>query len=263
MSGLQQANAGTLENLVAEINSEHRACEAALRSGLAHALKAGELLIEAKTHTKHGEWGRWLAENFEGSVRTAQAYMRVARERPTLEGTNAQRVAHLSFRGALKELTSSFEEDEAENAFRAELLDLAERRDAILAEARPPAEALPEIVGIARRAEEIRAAKCEECIRHEREGGKLLLELEQEENQDLVHTAKRVAFAGVSPAPRLVDWRALASIPDDLFEQKVAELRARPWHHEALTERAMLRYARELRGERAMQTRRGRAQGGV
>jgi len=61
MSELQQTNVdGTLENLADKINAEHRACDAALRSGLAHALKAGELLVEAKTHTRHGEWGNPL-----------------------------------------------------------------------------------------------------------------------------------------------------------------------------------------------------------
>jgi len=106
VSDLQRIEtAGTLENLAAEINAEHRACETALKSGLAHALKAGELLLEAKSHTKHGEWGRWLAENFEGSVRTAQAYMRVANNRSELEMRNT--VAHLSFRDAMGELASS------------------------------------------------------------------------------------------------------------------------------------------------------------
>jgi len=101
---------GTLEDLAVRINAEHRACEAALKSGLAHAAKAGVLLIEAKSHTKHGEWERWLAENFEGSVRTAQAYMRVAGKLSNLEGANAQRVAHLSLRSALKELAESSQE---------------------------------------------------------------------------------------------------------------------------------------------------------
>jgi phage N-6-adenine-methyltransferase len=98
---------GALDNLAAEINAEHRACEAALKSGLGHALKAGDLLMEAKSRTGHGEWGRWLAKNFEGSERTAQAYMKVARELPGLEGEDPQRVADLSFRGALKELGGS------------------------------------------------------------------------------------------------------------------------------------------------------------
>jgi hypothetical protein len=96
-----------LGKLAEEINAEHRACEAALRSGLRHAVRAGELLTEAKGQVKHGEWGTWLSANFGGSERTAQAYMRVFREMPKLEGVNPQRVTDLSFRGALRELSAS------------------------------------------------------------------------------------------------------------------------------------------------------------
>ncbi|MGF1470301.1 MAG: DUF3102 domain-containing protein [Rubrobacteraceae bacterium] len=98
-----------LTTLANEINAEHRACDDALRTGLNHAVRAGELLNRAKSRIKHGSWGQWLEDNFEGSSRTAQAYMKVAREVPTLEGAKAQRVADLSFRGALKELSESAE----------------------------------------------------------------------------------------------------------------------------------------------------------
>ena len=95
-----------MTTLADEINAEHRSCDEALREGLRHALRAGELLIEAKTRVQHGEWGRWLEENFEGSSRTAQGYMKVAREIPNLDGTKAQHVADLSLRSALKELSA-------------------------------------------------------------------------------------------------------------------------------------------------------------
>lgn len=52
-----------------------------------------------------------VGENFEGSSRTAQGYMKVAREIPNLDGTKAQHVADLSFRGALKELTAPEEHE--------------------------------------------------------------------------------------------------------------------------------------------------------
>jgi hypothetical protein len=106
VSEIEAKNAGglNLETLADRINEEHRRCEEALKEGLRHALRAGELLIEAKSRCAHGTWGAWLAENFEGSERTAQAYMKVAREMPQLDGAKAQRVADLSLRGALKEL---------------------------------------------------------------------------------------------------------------------------------------------------------------
>ena len=69
--------------LAAAINGEHRRFEGALSGDvLHHAIKAGELLIEAKARCPHGNWQAWLEENFEGSVRTAQAYMREAGGQP-------------------------------------------------------------------------------------------------------------------------------------------------------------------------------------
>lgn len=96
----------TLATLAEQINAHHRQCESAMRSGLSHALEAGQLLAEAKTQCPHGTWGDWLAEHFEGSERTSQAYMRVARRWPELEANaKAQRVADLSLRDAIKLLT--------------------------------------------------------------------------------------------------------------------------------------------------------------
>jgi hypothetical protein len=88
---------------VKALNEEHHSCERAAASAVEHAIKAGELLIYAKAEVKHGEWEPWLKENFEGSLRTAQMYMRVFRNRDKL--TKAKRVSDLSLRGALKELS--------------------------------------------------------------------------------------------------------------------------------------------------------------
>jgi hypothetical protein len=63
-----------LQGLATEINSEHAAVEASLRTGLAHALRAGELLIAAKSLVGHGEWLSWLAANCAVSERTAGLY---------------------------------------------------------------------------------------------------------------------------------------------------------------------------------------------
>jgi hypothetical protein len=93
-----------LDTLSDRINDEHRRCEAAIVSGLEHALQAGRLLIEAKALCPHGAWLPWLADHFEGSERTTQAYMRVAERYPELTGPNPQHVADLSLRGALAAL---------------------------------------------------------------------------------------------------------------------------------------------------------------
>ena len=93
-----------LATLATAINDEHRACETALRTGLSHAIRAGELLIRARSLCQHGTWLPWLHDNFEGSERLAQGYMRVARELPKLATEDPQRVADPTFRQALAEL---------------------------------------------------------------------------------------------------------------------------------------------------------------
>ncbi len=100
-----QRQTSELRTLAGRINEHHRKVEEALKAGLSRAVEAGELLIEAKGNVGHGEWGAWLSENFEGSERTAQAYMKVARNREALE-TKSATVADLTFRDALKELTA-------------------------------------------------------------------------------------------------------------------------------------------------------------
>ena len=89
-----------LSDLATQISEEHRLCTEAISKGLQHALKAGELLLEAKKQVRHGNWLPWLQESFEFSVRTAQLYMRVAREYPLLPKT--KRVAYLSLRGMVR-----------------------------------------------------------------------------------------------------------------------------------------------------------------
>ena len=94
----------TLDGLAGQINAEHRAAQQAARKTITHVLKAGELLIEAKAKVQHGEWLSWLQQNCTFSERTAQTYMRVAREYPKLDEVNAQRVADFSLRQALRSI---------------------------------------------------------------------------------------------------------------------------------------------------------------
>src|SRR5215217_4200532 len=79
----------TLAELAARIRGEHAGAKAAVRRGLEHALKAGELLIEAKGRLNHGEWGAWLRHNCSGlSDRTARLYMQLAGRKSTLLDEN-------------------------------------------------------------------------------------------------------------------------------------------------------------------------------
>jgi hypothetical protein len=89
--------------LAAQINHEHAQAEAALRSSLGHARAAGELLAQAKGRCGHGAWLPWLREHVRFSERTAQGYMRIAREWDRLQA-NPQPVADLTYREALQML---------------------------------------------------------------------------------------------------------------------------------------------------------------
>lgn len=119
-----------LDGLATEIRREVAAADADFRSAVGHAIRAGELLREAKGAVAHGGWLPWLKANFNGSVRTAQNYMRLA---DNVE--EAQRVAHLGLKGALKELAAPKPELKPSLAELAEQLreeDLPKLRNGIL-----------------------------------------------------------------------------------------------------------------------------------
>ena len=83
----------SLDGLATRINEAHRECESAARSAVDQAVRAGELLIEAKGKVGHGSWLQWMGDNCECSARTAQRYMTVARNRDLIAKTT--RVADL------------------------------------------------------------------------------------------------------------------------------------------------------------------------
>ena len=99
--------APVLDGLAAQINNAHEKVEASFASAMDHAFQAGELLIEAKGAAPHSGWLPWIEANCSFSKRTAQAYMRLAREMPKLDPEKAQRVTLLSFRDAMKELANN------------------------------------------------------------------------------------------------------------------------------------------------------------
>lgn len=100
-----------LPELATSIRQEHHLAEQHAMQAVNHAMEAGRLLIEAKALCSHGQWLPWLADNFEGSARTAQAYMRLYENRDAL--ANTQSSAHLSIDGALKLLAEPKEAEPA------------------------------------------------------------------------------------------------------------------------------------------------------
>jgi hypothetical protein len=102
VSGNEVIPPGTLSllDLVARVNHEHKQVKECVIKGAQHAVKAGELLWEAKRKAGHGRWLEWIAENCEFSERTAQLYMKLASALPQV--ANPQCVADLSLTGAIK-----------------------------------------------------------------------------------------------------------------------------------------------------------------
>lgn len=90
----------SLITLASEINSEHENCNIAILDGLQHAIKAGELLLQAKELVNHGEWLPWLKSNVSFSERTAQNYMRVFQRKNEILEKSAT-VADLSYKAAI------------------------------------------------------------------------------------------------------------------------------------------------------------------
>lgn len=72
-------------SLADRILAEYRAAAESAETAIAHARRCGEFLLEARRECDRGAWESWVTENCaEISLRTARAYMRVARH-PELE----------------------------------------------------------------------------------------------------------------------------------------------------------------------------------
>ena len=73
----------------------------ALKESVRHAVEAGELLIEAKGQLGHGQWLPWLQDHCTISERTAQLYMRVAKNRAEVENQIRNGAADFSLNEAI------------------------------------------------------------------------------------------------------------------------------------------------------------------
>jgi predicted RNase H-like nuclease (RuvC/YqgF family) len=70
-----------------------------------HAVKAGAALLAARERIPRGGWERWVRENCDLSLRTAQIYTQLARGRPLIEA-EAQSSAPRSLSAALAALAA-------------------------------------------------------------------------------------------------------------------------------------------------------------
>lgn len=74
-----------LPELAALANKFHDGAISHARSALECAWHAGRALIATKKLCVHGEWTFWLAANFNGSDRTARAYMQLAKRQSSAD----------------------------------------------------------------------------------------------------------------------------------------------------------------------------------
>jgi DUF3102 family protein len=95
----------SLADLAARIRTYHEATVEALKHSVEHAMSAGDCLIEAKAQLNHGEWLPWLQDHCRITQRTAQRYMRLSRNRDTVEA-KSDTMSDLTINGALALLTT-------------------------------------------------------------------------------------------------------------------------------------------------------------
>ena len=98
------------DNLAAitfRIRAAHEAVGLAAQDMLAHAMAAGDALMEARKQIPHGRWKAWLNQECELCVRTGRRYIQLAKARPLFESTNRSRTTDLTIAGALRLLGNS------------------------------------------------------------------------------------------------------------------------------------------------------------
>jgi hypothetical protein len=91
MPALMPGIAAKINALHADARRLEKESRKKLRAAVAAAWQAGKLLLEAKAaitrHGGRGAWTPWVATMFAGGIRTAQRYMKLARELPEFNPT--------------------------------------------------------------------------------------------------------------------------------------------------------------------------------
>ena len=97
-------SAVVLTDLAQEINQHDKSRRACEVKGVMHAIRMGELLIEAKKVAPHGAFRAWVQENTSVSQRMAQMYMRIAGDERIVEmiAREYETVSHLTLNQAIK-----------------------------------------------------------------------------------------------------------------------------------------------------------------
>ncbi len=100
-----------IRDLLQEANEHHNLAIRSAKSSLMHARDSGERLVEIKKQCKHGEFEKLIEEHGEMMPRTAQRYMQVYRDYPSIEEKMGPgRAAVISLTEGLKSIQSKEKE---------------------------------------------------------------------------------------------------------------------------------------------------------
>jgi hypothetical protein len=198
-----------LSVLADKIRTAHEALNLALKYGLERALAFGDLLLEAKHKVPRGEWLRWLADHCGVAERTAQAYMRVAKNRPAIEA-QIRNGLRIGFADAL----AALEKAKPAPAERAAPRTLADLTDEEVRQARLIRDAEKKSPGLIRRTLDAQLAAGEEPTR-----------------AAIMRAVEAAVGNGVDPA-RSAETRKAEAAADDEAEQRKAESAADEEHED-------------------------------
>ena len=115
------AQASLEKSPVEEMTLLHRDITGLLNQTLDKAIRLGELLTDQKAALEHGQFGQWVGENLPFSLRTAQRYMGIHRNRDSLKSDT---VSHL---GQAYKLLQGPSEPVKQKSLLEQQQDLAER----------------------------------------------------------------------------------------------------------------------------------------
>lgn len=109
----EHSSPDSLEEIAYQINTEHQELQKACSKALIHAYNTGQLLIKAKGKLKQNNqhWLPWLQDNCPFAEKTAQNYMRIAKDWETIE--KSANIADLGVAGALSLLAKAKKQQRA------------------------------------------------------------------------------------------------------------------------------------------------------
>jgi hypothetical protein len=100
-----------LAGLAREINAAHDRFQATCRAGVDEARRLGQLLVRAKASMSHGRWHSWVKSHCHFTLRTAERYMRLARNLTEIPG-KTDSVSNLTETKVLSLLVETIAPDE-------------------------------------------------------------------------------------------------------------------------------------------------------